>query len=322
MKLHFTWAFTILMAVLVSSCASAPSTIEPRLSPSEKPAASAVITVETGNSDQLTPPAVLESTAENPGLAPEPATQISTQAVTATETPLSFRAAKTPALTPTPSTPNAAIQILAPGPTSKVVSPIHVSAYLKPGAKGVIRVELFGEDGRLLGRKVLLYAPDLQVHMLTDMEFEIPGAAEAGRLAITTEDAQGRTLALSSVYVLLMSMGDEDINPPGDLLEDIIIQQPTKSMFIQGGTVLVSGLARIQGSDPLLVELISQDGSHIGPTRLVSVPVPVNGGYAPFTVEVPYSVSAPTWVRLEVFENSGRIPGILHLSSLEILLGQ
>lgn len=322
MKPYFVWACTILIAVLFSSCALAPSTIEPKLSPSENPATAAVTTEESGNSNQPTSPAISESPSENPGLTPEPATQISTQAVTATETQLSIRVANTPTFTPTPTTPNATIQILAPGPTSKVVSPIHVSAYLKPGARGIIRVELLGEDGRLLGRKVLVYAPELQVHMLTDMEFEIPGVAEAGRLAIITEDPQGRTLAVSSVNVLLMSMGDEDINPPGDLLEDIIIQQPARSMFIQGEKVLVSGLARTQGNDPLLVELISQDGTHIGPTRLVSLPASVDGGYSPFTVEIPYGVSAPTWVRLEVYENSGRIPGTLHLSSIEILLGQ
>lgn len=86
MKPYFTWAFTIIMAVLVSSCASAPSAIQPTLPQSEKPAASAVTTIETGNSVQLTPPDVVQSPAENPGLTPEPATQISTQAVTATET--------------------------------------------------------------------------------------------------------------------------------------------------------------------------------------------------------------------------------------------
>jgi hypothetical protein len=199
---------------------------------------------------------------------------------------------------------------------------MHVSAYLqKPGAKGKIRVDLLGEDGRLLGRKLLVYAPEIPVHILTDMEFEIPGAAEAGRLVIDTEDDQSRTMALASVDILLMSLGEADINPSGDLLEDIIIQEPVKNTFIQGGSVVVSGLARPQTNQPLLVEMIATNGQHIGPVRLVNVPVVGNGAYSPFTIDVPYSVTEPTWVRLVVYENPGRIPGTSHLSSLEILLG-
>lgn len=174
----------------------------------------------------------------------------------------------------------------------------------------------------MLGRKILVYAPNLPVHVLTDMDFEIPGAAEAGRLVFSTEDSYGRTAALASVDVVLMAMGEADINPSGDLLEDILIQEPTSSTLIQGGTVVVSGLARMHSEEPLLVEMIAANGQHIGPTRLINVPISPDGGYAPFTAEVPYSVTASTWVRLMVYESAGRIPGITHLTSIEILLGQ
>ena len=312
----------ILIAVLISNCTSTPSTVMPKLTPSAE-LTTAVATLEVTRSFPLQTSSYTPQVPTNtPNSTPAPATEISTQTATPTATETVSFAVKTATFTPTPEIPSAAIQILAPGPASKVVTPIHISAYLKPGAKGKIRLDLLGEDGRLLGRKLLVYAPDLQVHITTDMEFEIPGAAEAGRLVISTEDSQGRSLALASVDVLLMSVGDPDINPPGDLLEDIIIQEPAKSKFVQGGTVVVSGLARPQDNNPFLVEMIAPDGSHIGPTRLIGLTASQNRGYLPFSVEIPYSVGDPTWVRLVVYENSWIIPGTTHLSSIEILLGQ
>jgi hypothetical protein len=319
MKPHFQWAGLIVLAYLIGGCASAPSIGEPKISPS---ATLVAVTEGTSSLFDLTPSPLPSAPTEDSSVTLAPETQTPAEAITTTATQPVFKPINTATLTSTPSTPIAAIQILAPGPASKVVTPIHVSAYLKPGARGNIRVDLFGEDGRLLVRKILVYAPNVATHMLTDMDFEIPGAAEAGRLVISTEDPEGRTMALASVDVLLMSMGEADINPPGDLLEDIIIQEPSKSTFIQGGKVVVSGLARMQSNEPLLIEMIAADGGHIGPVRLVNVPVSSDGGYSLFAAEVPYSVSQPTWVRLIVYENPGRIPGTSHLSSIEILLGQ
>jgi hypothetical protein len=321
MKPHIQWAHLILLAALIGACTSSHPPAEPYLSPSAQPATE-IVTMEDA-STSLPPLSVLPMTpGDIPNDTPTSDTETSAQAMATIGTETDIPAVKTATLTPTPATPIATIQILAPGPASRVISPVHVSAYLKPGARGNIRVDLLGEDGRLLGRKILVYAPNLSVHMLADMEFEIPGAAEAGRLVISTEDPQGRTIALASVDILLMSMGEADINPPGDLLEDIIIQEPTNNTFIQGGEVIVTGKTRLHSNEPLLVEMIATDGKHIGPIRLVNVPGSTIGGYSPFTAEVPYSVSSPTWVRLIVYENPGRIPGTSHLSSVEILLGQ
>ncbi len=227
---------------------------------------------------------------------------------------------RTPAPTPTPAIPNAAIQILAPGPASKVISPIKVTAYLKPAGKGNIRLELLGEDGRLLARKVVVYYPGTWVHVLENIEFEIPGVAEASRLQISTEDSYGRINALASVNLILLSYGEDDINPSGSLAEPVFIQEPAPQTFIQGGKVQVRGLARPQGPDPLLIEMIGTDGKYIGPSRFVTLGTPGPDGYVPYTAEVPYSVTSATWVLLMVTDRGDRIPGPTHLSSVEILI--
>ncbi|MGW8250508.1 MAG: hypothetical protein ACWGO1_07680, partial [Anaerolineales bacterium] len=61
-----------------------------------------------------------------------------------------------PTPTPTPELPNAAIEIRNLGAYSKVTSPLHVYAYLKPGAGGKVRSELIGEDERVLVRNIKL----------------------------------------------------------------------------------------------------------------------------------------------------------------------
>jgi hypothetical protein len=252
----------------------------------------------------------------------------SPQAFTETSSPAAEIAAATPTLkpsrtpppTPTPAIPNAAIQILAPGPASKVTSPIKVTAYLKPAGRGNIRIELLGEDGRLLARKVTMYYPGGWVHVLEEIEFEIPGVAEASRLQISSEDSYGRINALASVGLILLSHGNADINPSGDLSEPIIIQQPAPKAFIQGGKVMVSGIAHPMGKDPLLIEMIGTDGKYIGPSRLVTFGTPGPDGYIPFTAEVPYSVASSTWALLVITDRGDRIPGPTHLSSVEILL--
>lgn len=237
---------------------------------------------------------------------------------TATATSRPPKASPTPSSTPT--IPPAEIEILSPGPASKVVSPLMVSAYLMPGAKGNVRIELLGEDGRLLVRKLLNFFPGVRVRMGAKLDFETPAVAEAGRLQIITEDRYGRVIAMASSDVLLLSIGEDDLNQPGDLLENIVIREPIPNRLVQGGNVIVSGLARVSGNNPLVVEMIGTDGQRVGSSRLVSVAPDPDGKHSPFVIDVPYSVNKPTWVRLTVSVQDGRIPGVTHLSSVEILL--
>jgi hypothetical protein len=233
---------------------------------------------------------------------------------------------RTPTLTrtpsPTPSLPLANIQISRPGPASKVISPIRVNAYLTPGARGVVTIQLLGEDNRLLVRKVMSFAENsgTRVNISTELEFEIAAVAEAGRLVISTDDAHGRTIALASINLLLLSIGSNEINPPGDMLEPIVIREPSRNILIQGGVVQVSGMARFRSNDPILVEIFTADGKYAGPTRLINMPNPPDGNHIPFSVEAPYSVSSPTWVRVTVSEKDFNYSLILHATSVEVLL--
>lgn len=213
------------------------------------------------------------------------------------------------------------IQIINPGPLSKIASPIELHAFLTPGANGRVTVELFGEDGRLLYRKIFVFdaPPEARANLYTNIGFEIAGVAETARLVISVDDEYGRLRALTSEDLILISIGNSDINPSGDLLKPIVIQQPTLKVLVQGGKLVVSGLVRTASDQPLLVELIATDGKVVG-SRLAGIAEGPMDAHRLFAAEVSYTVQSPTWVRVTVSERGVRLPGIVQLASVEVLL--
>ncbi len=186
-----------------------------------------------------------------------------------------------------------------------------------------MRIELLGEDGRVLVRQIKTFTtlpPGAWAVLLTDLEFEIAATAEAGRLQISVDDEFGRTTALNSVPLILLSVGDDDITPPVDVLAPIVIQQPVRKSLIQGGTLLASGIARPGSEQPIMVKLLSSDGTEVG-MRLAKVDNPVQNGYGSFAVEVSYSIDQTTPALLVVTEGGHNLNDIIHLTSREIVLG-
>lgn len=328
-RFHFTISpdlpLLLFLVVLLSGCSSLTSSDLPTIMPTDYIPTAIALTLQAQGINLPSETQPLETVQSLGGtnteaMATTPAPSTSTPIP---PTPTSTSASLSPALTPidSPSIPYGRIQIIAPGPLSKVTSPFNMKAYLVPGASGVVKMELLGEDGRLLMREVRIYdtPPGVQVTVGLEMNFEISGVAEAGRVQVSVEDENKRTVALSSVDIVLLSLGESDLNPPGDLLEDILIQEPAPNALIQGGKMRVSGLARAHTQGPLMIELQTDDGRIVG-TRQVAVDDSVDGHFGTFMIDVPYTINAPTKARLLVWENGEHIPGIAHLSSLEVLL--
>ncbi len=227
----------------------------------------------------------------------------------------------TPTETPLPGIPNASIQISRPGELSKIASPLRFNASLISEDAKRITIELYGEDGRLLVRQVRSYAaaPGRRTYLSLELPFEIKATAEIARLVLSMTDAKGRTLALNSVNLILLAVGQSDINPSSAMQEAIIIEQPTPLALIQGGNLLVTGKARPNTDLPLMVQLITEDGNIVG-QRLTAVSTRPPGGYGDFFVEVPYKVTTLTPVRLIVYEGGETISKMTHLSSILIVL--
>lgn len=248
---------------------------------------------------------------------------------TATRTPLPTRTAtpvpitlEAPTNTPTPETPLAEIQIRTPGPLSKVTSPIQVRAFLEPGARGRVQVDVLGEDGRLLTRELLIFSalPGRRVNLFVELEFEIAAVAETGRLQISTADAYGREIQRESVQVILLSEGEADINPSGGPGARLLIDAPEPDAIVQGGELLVSGKARPDNDRPLAIEVIDREGKILG-SRQVQVEATASGELLPFTATIPYRVDQPTRALVVVRQRGERPPGDIRLTSVEVLLG-
>ena len=323
--------FTLLLCSLAAGCTGLTSTPTPTSAPLGDVSTAVEQTLQAANPsdtpdhtasiapiDSATATPSIEPT--NPGGSPTPS-----QTPGLTDTP-SRRATRTPTITPTPPIPNAGVQFVEPGPMSKVVSPLHVIANLRSYPSGSYRVELWveplrvGEAPRLLYREVerIISDPVDWVYIDQDVQFELQRVSEFGQLRLSVYDDYDRPTTINSVDLLLLSMGTSEITPSNIRTEPIVIRQPVKNQLIQGGKVIVSGLAK-PVEDFMLVELVAADGSIAGYRQAFVTPAP-DGSYVPWSVEVPYAVTKGTWVRLRVSESGSRIAGMEHLSSVEVYL--
>jgi hypothetical protein len=312
---------SLTLASVLIGCSSAVPTLDlPTLIPTEDLPTVIALTSQAliSQAASLTPTTVIEG--EETTLTPTTTdTPSGTVTPTPTQAPLDEELAEDPSIPF--DIPYADIQFIKPGALSKVVSPIDLHVFLLPGDTGRAQVELFGEDGRLMYRKLFILSSngDTQTNLRVDIDYEIKGVAETAVLVVSVDDAYGRIQSRSSQELILLSLGDSDINPPGDLLEPILIQEPIPKVMVQGGSVVVSGLVRTASNQPLLIELITTDGRVIG-NRLAGVAPGPTGIHRLFAADVPYNVVSPTWVRVTVSEWNYRLGGPGQLTSVEVLL--
>ena len=188
-------------------------------------------------------------------------------AITPTDTPTLAPLTSTPTpstplptltLTPAPGIPLAAIQINAPGPMSRIASPLELHLLAIAGDSHKIEVALFGEDGRVLGRTVRVVAGYPAGDPLSlKMPFEIRAAGENGIVQVSTKNIQGRIQSLTSVRVLLLSNGVSQINPPGNTIyERAVFYDLPIDAHISGGVLPVKGSYEPLNNRPVILELV------------------------------------------------------------------
>lgn len=256
---------------------------------------------------------------------PQPTTEktqdVNTSTLELTATAFQDTTGRAQSPTPAPPIPEATIQIFELGDLSKVTSPIPISARLTCGQGKTIRFELYGEDGRTLARYMRTYEniPWNAARIGFNMEYEIDSAAELGRLVVSAEDSFGRLIEATSMNLILISQGLNEINPPSGLQQRIIIQDPPEKSLIQTGKLIVSGRAKPASNLPLRAMLVGEDGKILG-QRLAGIVMPIPGDYGIFIAEVPYSVKELTPALLMVFEEGGKTSPYTYLSSIEVLL--
>src|SRR5215216_4574008 len=191
----------LLLLGLLAGCASPASNLAPTPYPPEYLPTVIALTADSVNISG-TETALVLTPQQSPTDTPEP-TLSPTPEPTFTQTTI-------------PGHKSAAIRIFAPGPMSKVASPITLRMKIVSGESEKIQIDLYGEDGRLLSRNLKQVRTSRDgVDQSIKIPFEIRAAAELGRITVSTKDKAGRLQALNSVRVLLLFSGKNEITPPG-----------------------------------------------------------------------------------------------------------
>jgi hypothetical protein len=188
-------------------------------------------------------------------------------------------------------------------------------------AVDVIRIELRTQGGKLLVRKLFnrdqLPAGD---RYSDEIEFETPVSPATAFLIVGMDDTSGKPLAVSSVRIDLLSSGVARSASEEWQAKGIDIQLPAFESEIEGGTLDVSGLTRLDPDSPLKVQVIDEETGKIVGQRLAKIDDTGKGPLYPFSAQTPYQVRQRTNARLVVFRDQAPDGLILYLASLPVIL--
>lgn len=245
-----------------------------------------------------------------PAASPPPAATTSAPSALATEPP--------------PAASGEAIQILEPGPGSRLVSPLNVRVRTwLPAFERTLTLRLLSDDGRdLIGPQAVVAASEEGgwLSFSAALPFSISEEGNAFLQAYLTSPRDGAVTHLASTWVRLMPAGEAAIEPaPADPPETLQIRLPAAGESIRGGVVHVEGFGLASFEQTLLIEVHDAAGAVIG-LQPVLVQAPDWGIAGPFSAEVAYTLAAAGPGRIVVRDISPAHGDDVHRASVEIEL--
>lgn len=220
--------------------------------------------------------------------------------------------------TPIPKVPKAQIQFLAPGPMSRIVSPVQLQLMVVAGESEIIQIDLYGEDGRLLGRKIDRVNRRLSgVYATYKIPFEIRAAAETAFLQVSSKDKQGRLQSLNTLQLILLSAGTNEVTPAGNVIfERAVLDLPKDKAAISNGVVNVEGRFWPFNNQPVFLEVILPDNS-IPVLRVLTF----DGlETQEFSTTLPYTITEPVQARLSLRQMDPVLNAPVYVYTQEITL--
>ena len=253
-----------------------------------------------------------------------------------TQTPFIIVVTAEPTVTPTPDAVDGALEailISLPGFGSSITSPVTVQGQSRPTFEQNLVVAVYDQFGELLGlTPTTLDSPaGSPGNFSTELAFTV-SSEQPGRVSVyETSAMDGGMVHLSSVEVTLRPDGTAEITPAEFHFESIQIQFPAPNDELSGGTLTVSGYSDYYFESNLGLVLCGEGGSgepndlcgtedNVLAAGNALIDAPDMGQPGPFSGELSYSVSASTHARIIVFAASARDGGLLHLSSIPVLL--
>lgn len=225
------------------------------------------------------------------------------------------------------------IQITAPGPGSRVTSPLVVTGFSLPTYEQTLVVKLTDMNGDTLALQPVTLQAELgeagpfETTLLFDIAEEQPG-----RITVYyASPRDGGLVHLASAHVTLLPEGPVVIEAAASEDETIQIDYPDPLAVFPGGIVPFSGSSEYFFEASLVVVLCGEGGS--GPpdeicgtqdNLLALLPIMIDspdiGLPGTFGGEMQVTVTRETAARLVVYATSPMDGGLVHLTSVEIVL--
>jgi hypothetical protein len=198
---------------------------------------------------------------------------------------------------------------------------VLVAGLADPTFEQNLGVQLVLDDGTVLALGPAMIQADLGQRGPFEVlvPFTVSGERQAFIQVFETSARDGGITHLSSVGVTLLETGEAEIREANLHPERIAIFRPALSDRVSGGLARVEGFALASFEQNLLVEVLDADGNIVG-SQSVLVQSPEMGVPGPFTIDVPYQVSAAGPGRVVVRDPSPAFEGDVHVASVEIEL--
>ncbi len=209
--------------------------------------------------------------------------------------------------TPTPTyeagfTKFADLRFVSPGPMSSLVSPIDLKLLLTSGKSDLVRIDLLGEDGRVLYSDLIRVAHKYGGNYRNfDVVFETRAVSEKGYLRLSTRDENKNLQTLNTMPVLLYSIGSSQLNLPGNLIYERVSFEGLKNETqVYNGEVKIKGRYWPFNEQTTFLDLIDSSGKSLG-SRILNFK-----GIEPenFETSLPYKVTEPTLARLAIHQEN------------------
>jgi hypothetical protein len=222
--------------------------------------------------------------------------------------------------TPTPEGNPEEILILAPGPGSRLTSPLTVSGEADSTFEQHLVIRIVLDDGTELALVPTIIQSEMGTRgpFEAELTFSISGERQAFIQVFSTSARDGGITHLSSVGVILADSGPVDIRPPFTTDEWIRIDQPVLIGKVNSpGTLHVEGFGYASFEQTLVVALLDGDGNVLASTPVI-VQAPDLGQPGSFSADlaVPAGYSGPG--RVSVRDVSAAFDGTVHLASVEV----
>ncbi len=249
-----------------------------------------------------------------------------------------------PAEEPTPELVRAPekIWIQSPGLVSLVTSPFVVEGMAASTFEQALMVKLIDTEAASTGGESLLAAVPTLIHapigqggqFKVDLTFSIAASERLARVLVySTSPKDGGMEHAASVMVKLITSGEVQIYPsePNLAFETIEIQSPVVSQQINGGELTVSGYSEYFFESTLGVVLCGEGKmgnwdpicgttNNVLASGTATIAAEDMGQPGYFSGTIKYTVPGPVHARLVVFAASPMDGGIVHLSSVEIVV--